>query len=164
MKTYSGIFFSVLTVPVYENPIETLDDLKMVAEIGDYSIVTTPETYYYDLFVKAQCCGSYHTIGTAINRSVQLMPESAKTGIELINREALEQHNIIFIYSQISLFFSLRSYASVNMHISSETLLLDQMAMALQKGSPLLVSMNQALVELMSLSRGVLGSIDQTPS
>ena len=103
MKTYSGVFFSVLTIPEYEEPIETLDDLERVAISGEYDIMTAPNTFYYDLFVKAEH-GPYHTIGEAIKR-VDMHPDSTQLGIELINKGALEHHNIIFIYSQVSLIF-----------------------------------------------------------
>ena len=146
MKTYSGIFFSVLSVPQYEDPIETLDDLERVAKSKEYDIVTAPNTFYYDMFTKAKCCGPYYSIGNAIKGTDVQMPDSTEMGIDLINDAAKHAHSIIFIYSQVSLFFGLRSYATVEMLVSSETLMMDQMAMALQKGSPLLLAMNQALV------------------
>ena len=146
MNTYSGIFFSVLTVPKYEEPIKTLKDLERVAKRGDYEVVTTLNTFYYDLFVKAECCGPYHTIGKAIKKTNLPLPENTRSGIELVDREALDHNRVIFIEAYVSLFFGVRTYATIEMHISSETLMMDQMAMALQKGSPLLETMNKALV------------------
>ena len=62
MQSYSGIFYSVLTIPIYKEPIETVDDLERAAMNGEHTIITLPNTFYYDLFAEAQCCGAYYRV------------------------------------------------------------------------------------------------------
>jgi len=142
MKTYGGVFYSVLTLPVYKDPIETLEDLERVALNEEYDIVTYPKSYYYQLFTKAKCCDSYHIIGQALNNTKIEMPETVETGISLVDKSRFERKPVIFFSTYITLSFGVRSYASAALHISSEALMIDQLAMALQKRSPLLKSMN----------------------
>ncbi|XP_054168915.1 glutamate receptor ionotropic, delta-1-like [Oppia nitens] len=152
MKTYSGIFFSILTVPEYDEPIESLDDLVRASKLADrYSVITVPNSAYFDLFVRSSCCSDYYYIGKNINKTSRelLMPGSTNTGIDRINEggggQGAAKRNVIFIYTSVPIFYGIRKYAKVEMHVSSETLMMDQMAMALQKGSPLLRSMNKAI-------------------
>lgn len=139
MKTYGGVFYSILTLPVYKDSVETLDDLERVALNGEYDIITFHNSYYYTLFTNAECCGAYYSIGEAIKSSSIAMPNTAEDGIISVNTK-----NAIFISSSIALSFGVRTYSSVEMHISSEALMIDQFAMALQKGSPLQKSMDNA--------------------
>lgn len=44
MKTYGGVFYSVLTLPVYKDPIETLVDLERVVLNGEYDVFTYPQS------------------------------------------------------------------------------------------------------------------------
>ena len=150
MKTYGGVFYSVLTVPEFEDPIETLDDLVAASESGHHSVVTLSGSSYLDMFVRAECelldgeCSDYYRIGQNMNRTALdiQFPESTAKGIQLINESKGKQ--IIFINTYVSLQFNVRSGATREMHISSETLMIDQMAMGLQRGSPLLNAMNKA--------------------
>src|SRR5882724_5388075 len=121
MKTYSGIFYSVLTLPEYKEPIETLDDLEKAAKSGEHSIITVPNSFYYDLFVHSPCCGAYHTIGLNIKRTERdiHLPKGTQKGIELINEAVRQERSIIFIYTDVSLTFGVRTYGMVEMHISS---------------------------------------------
>ena len=88
-----------------------------------------------------------YKIGERIKK-VEHLPENTEMGIEMINNAFARQKSVIFIYTQTSLFFATRTFAKMDMHISAETLMMDQMAMALQKGSPLLDTMNNALVNV----------------
>ncbi|CAG2166371.1 unnamed protein product [Oppiella nova] len=131
-----------------KDAIETLEDLTKAAKSSEYSIVTVPNSFYYELFIhNSPCCGAYHTIGTNINRSMTefQLPASTQMGIELISEAIRHNKIVIFIYTSVPLMFGIRTYATVEMYISSETLMMDQMAMALPKGSPLLRSMNKAI-------------------
>ena len=142
--TYNVI--ATLTVPVpfsYKEPIETLEDLEKAAMSSEHTIVTLPNTFYHDMLVNSQCCGAYYHIGQSIKRNDHL-PDNTEAAIDMINRAAEEHRSVIFVYTSIFLFFSIRTYAKVDIHTSSEALMVDQMAMALQKGSPLLDTMNKA--------------------
>lgn len=142
MKTYSGVFYSVLTLPDFKDPIETLKDLVIAAESGDYQVVTFPMSFYRELFVGAECCGDYYRIGQNMKSTDIQFPESTAQGIEMINDS--NEKTFIFINTHVSLTFGVRSNAIIHMHISSEALMIDHMAMALQRGSPLLNAMNNA--------------------
>ncbi|CAG2105347.1 unnamed protein product [Medioppia subpectinata] len=126
------------------DPIETLDDLVGAAESGKYGIITLSNSAYYDTFALAECCGAYHTIGEAIKTTEQAIkaPDTTAQGIQLIIDRSDDRYGIIFINTHISLAHGVRSGATVDMHISAETLMMDHMGMALQKGSPLLNHMN----------------------
>lgn len=143
MDSYKGLFYSVLTIPQYAAPIDTLDDLERAATSGEHTIVTMPNTFYYDMFADAQCCGAYYKIGERIKKAHH-MPENTEAAIDMINQAFGQQKSVIFIYTSVSLLFAARTFAKIDMHVSSETLMMDQMAMALQKGSPLLNTMNKA--------------------
>jgi len=142
MKTYGGVFYSVLTLPVYKDPIDTLEDLERVALSGEYDIVTYPDSYYYQFFVEAKCCDSYYKIGRAMKNSRIKMPNNLDLGIILVENSRSMDKQVIFINAKSSLMYGMKSNATMEMHISSEVFTLDHSAMALQKGSPLLDSMN----------------------
>jgi len=142
MKTYGGVFYSVLTLPVYKDPIDTVEDLERVALNGEYDIVTYPKSYYYKFFVTAECCDAYFAIGQAMKNSKIEMPSNIETGIGFVEKSMTAKH-MIFIMTIDSLTFGVRSFSSIEMHISSDVLLIDQLAMALQKRSPLYNSMEE---------------------
>ena len=146
MKTYSGIFYSVLTLPEYKEPIETLDDLEKAAKSGEHSIITVPNSFYYDLFVHSPCCGAYYTIGRNIEQTIAQthIPLTLQGVIQMINEGIDQERSVIYIDIDNILVFGIRSHATVEMYVSTETLTMDQMAMALPKGSPLLKPMNKA--------------------
>jgi hypothetical protein len=142
MKTYGGIFYSVLTLPVYKDPIETIEDLEKVALNREYHIVTYPKTYYYQFFGNAECCDAYYAIGQAMKNSLIELPKNIESAINLIENSRFMDKNVILIDTFDPLSFALRSIASIQMHISSEVLMMDQLAMALRKGSLLLEPMD----------------------
>ncbi len=144
MRTYGGVFYSVLTLPVYKDPIETIEDLERVALNRDYYIVTYPKSYYHQFFANAECCDAYHAIGRALEYSINDIewPHGIESGVNLVEKSRFMDKNVIFIMTYFALTFGIRSFASIQMHISSEVLMTDQLGMALQKGSPLLKPMD----------------------
>jgi hypothetical protein len=63
MKTYGGVFYSALTLPLYKDPIEIIEDLEKVALNREYHIVTYLKSCYYQFFVNAECCDAFYAIG-----------------------------------------------------------------------------------------------------
>jgi hypothetical protein len=146
MKTYGGVFYSDVTLPAYKDPIETVADLEKAALSDEYHIVTYPHSYYYQFFANSECCDAYYTIGEALNNSLIEMPKDLDVGIVLVENSRFMDRKVIFINTYNSLIFGMRSNASIAMHVSHEVFTIDFTAMALQKGSPLIDSMNVAYV------------------
>ena len=144
MKTYGGVFYSVLTLPEYEDPIETLTDLERVATNKEYDIFTYRRSYYFDYFTNAECCDAYHKIGQSLLDSHIDMPSDLRAAIEAVedSRHLAKSKILIMTYQAIA--FGIRSFSSVDMHLSSDALMIDQIAMAVQKGSALLQPINKA--------------------
>ncbi len=142
MRTYGGIFYSVLTLPLYKDPIETIEDLEKVALNKEYHIVTYLRSYYYQFFVNAECCDAFYAIGRQMKNSFIEMPTERESAINLVENSRFMDKNVILIDTYDPFTFALRSFASIQMHMSSEVLMMDQLAMALQKGSLLLEPMD----------------------
>jgi hypothetical protein len=142
MKTYGGVFYSALTLPLYKDPIEIIEDLEKVALNREYHIVTYLKSCYYQFFVNAECCDAFYAIGQAMKNSLIEMPTERESAINLVENSRFMDKNVILIDTFDPLSFALRSFASIQMHISSEVLMIDQLAMALQKGSLLLEPMD----------------------
>ena len=130
-----------MSIPEYEEPIVTLEDLASAANDGYHDILLLKDTSYYDSFVNTPCCGPYHDVGKGIVNSLLPMPEIGEQAIAQMGTETTR--HIIFLDDIINLFLLRRTCATVPMYISPETLFVDHMGMALQKGSPLLRTMNK---------------------
>jgi hypothetical protein len=70
------------------------------------------------------------------------MPTETESAINLVENSRFMDKNVILIDTYGSLTFALRSFTSIQMQMSLEVLMMDQLAMALQKGSLLLEPMD----------------------
>ena len=68
MKSYGGVFFSVLTVPKLESTIDTMEDLVMAAKSGQYDIILHRQSLFTKFLKDTECCDDYYIIGRAIKR------------------------------------------------------------------------------------------------
>jgi hypothetical protein len=84
MKTYGGVFYSALTLPLYKDPIEIIEDLEKVALNREYHIVTYLKSCYYQFFVNAECCDAFYAIGQAMKNSLIEMPTERESAINLV--------------------------------------------------------------------------------
>lgn len=144
MKSYGAIFYTVLSFPEREESLETLDDLERVSTSPDHFIVTIPDSFYFDVLTNTPCCGPSYVVGRHLKASKHPFPLDLQGGIKMISDAFLEDKTVIFILFADALIYGARFFATVDMHISSETLYLDQMGMAVQKGSPILPAMDKA--------------------
>lgn len=68
---YNSVFFSLLTVPEYRNPINTIDDLLNSIRDDNYAVITLQNSSYLKEFNVAKPIDRiYYEIGRNINRQV----------------------------------------------------------------------------------------------
>ena len=71
---YCASFYSLLTIPKYQKPIDTIGDLLQAAQMGFYKIITVPHGAYYDTFVNSpSALTTLHIIGQHLNRFVSFI-------------------------------------------------------------------------------------------
>ncbi len=92
--------------------------------------------------VNAECCDAFYAIGRQMKNSFIEMLTERQSEINLVENSRFMDKNVILIDTNDPLTFALRSFASIQMHMSSEVLMIDQLAMALQKGSLLVKPMD----------------------
>ncbi len=109
-----------------------------------HHIVTYLKSYYYKFFVNAESCDAFYAIGQQIKSWLIEMPTETESAINLVENSRFMDKNVILIDTYGSLTFALRSFTSIQMHMSLEVLMMDQLAMALQKGSLVLEPMDIA--------------------
>lgn len=68
-NAYSSSFYSILVVPAFGNPIDSIDDLIRVAQSDSKFIVMNGRSiYWYDLVNAKADNYVYHTLGMHLNR------------------------------------------------------------------------------------------------
>ena len=68
MKSYGGVFFSILIVPKYDVPIDSMEDLVMAANSGQYDIISHRQSLFKKMLIETECCDDYYIIGQSIKR------------------------------------------------------------------------------------------------
>lgn len=133
MKCYSGVFVSLITVPAWEDPIETIQDIEILLDKNDCIIYTA--RYLYDIAINAQCCSFEYKLGQNMKR-LKLKPNAKRdflTGVNSINKaKTLLTKKFIYITPMTILEYYCRHYTFA-FHISSSNLYMDMVGILHQK-------------------------------
>lgn len=141
---FSSIIYSVLTIPEYERPIDTLEDLLRVARDRTKSLIVRSNVAQWNEFLQASRANTsaqskvFRTIGTHLREST--VPMLTGT-LDMIPR--VEQNpKIVALGFRIGLEYRRQMYATMALHIGSGYVEQDMFGLALRKGSPLLKPFN----------------------
>lgn len=68
-NSYGGCFYSILAVPEFEAPVDTLSDLETIANSDSGRLVTFADSSYLEMFVNSTSAdGVFYTVGMHMNR------------------------------------------------------------------------------------------------
>ncbi len=68
-NSYGGCFYSILAVPEFERPVDTLADVEEIARSDSGQLVTFADSSYLEMFVNASAdAGLFYAIGQHLNR------------------------------------------------------------------------------------------------
>lgn len=138
-------FYSILAVPKFASPIDTVEDL--LAAIGDDShfIITKDQSSMLNSYLYSKPENPIHyAIGQHINRTKQLMFGNMP---ELIPRVE-SSSSVIAIASRTNIIIRQQLYASKPLHIGSGFTDQDYLALVLPKKSPLMRPFNEMIVRV----------------
>ena len=131
---YICSFYSILSIPTYDKPIDTVDDLLIVAKYDSKYIMMIKHSEYYTSMVYASP-DSYvnHLIGQHINRTKQEMIARPNDQIPLVEIDPPK----IIIASRLYLTTNRALQAHKPLHIGSENINTDLIVWLFPKKSPL---------------------------
>lgn len=133
---YCSVFYSILTVPRYERPIDTIENIAQIARSDSHFILVRRQSTYSRRFTHASPdAGLFYAIGQHIRRTRRELDASVENVIDIVENDP---RNVV-IRSRLTLVVQRLFYASKKLHIGSESLDSDLIAFMLPKGSPLRV-------------------------
>lgn len=139
---YSSVFYSMLTVPEYGRPIDTLVDLAHIASSDSHRILMKAHSGFQQRFQYSSAAKDAplidRLIGEHINRTKTTM---IRTQFELV-KTAEEQERVVVLGGKLLLTSNRFLFARRPLHIGSEGLGMTYLAVPLAKGSPLLGPFN----------------------
>ena len=137
-NAYSSIFYSILTVPKYQDSVDSVEDISKIAQSDSRLLFIRDKTSTLNSILKAgRDDEMYHQIRKHFERNKQKML-NIKEEILLVEKSSknvvLESRSILRIYR--------RMQAKKALHIGREYLGLDYISMVFPKRSPLLRPFN----------------------
>lgn len=135
MKFYSGNFVSIMAIPIWKKPIDTVEDIIQAAKSDNYLTYTARSLY--DIAMEAECCDSleYH-IGQNLKKYkvIRANNYSFPRKVQMINGYDWEAHPMVYITSRrvLSIF---GRYFIFPFHISTNNLYVDLVGLVQQKDS-----------------------------
>jgi len=150
---YSSIFYSILTIPIYDKPIDTIDDLVRVAKSDSHYLLLKGNSFYYTLFSKAKPRYTlFYTIRLHFERyilsevraifivilTITILRTKRKMIYNESEIELIESNpkNIV-IATRTFLIANRQVYANKPLHIAKESIGFDLVGPMLPKKSPL---------------------------
>lgn len=133
MKCYGAMYVSMITVPSWQKPIETLEEIKYLAERD--LILAVSSRYIYDIAMETPCCDSFEYIlkqnmqryGYKRNLSTNFWKK-----IDTLNYYPWHKINLVWITPRIILEFYLTHF-TFPFHIGKKNLYIDLIGIYHQK-------------------------------
>ncbi|KAH9401370.1 hypothetical protein TYRP_016754 [Tyrophagus putrescentiae] len=146
---YSSVFYSMLTVPEFDRPIDTQADLARIASSNSgYQILMKAHSGFQQHFQFASASNDAPTLDRLIGLHInQTKAKMIRTQFELV-KTAEERERVVVLGGKLLLSSNRFLFARRPLHIGSEGLGMTYLAVPLAKGSPLLGPFNTIIVRL----------------
>ncbi|XP_075675907.1 ionotropic receptor 60e [Dermatophagoides pteronyssinus] len=132
---YCASFYSILTIPEYERPMDTTNDILKALQDDYFKIICLKFSSYYDLFVDSpKDLTTLYMIGQHLKRSKENMTESTEEGIDIVQNDPNGRY--IYIDSKLTLSFLSKLIAKKPLHVGQGSFGVDFISVALAKHSP----------------------------
>lgn len=130
MKCYSGVFVSLVTIPTWQKPINTVQE---IVESLNRTVVYTSR-FFYDLAMAAECCDSFEYLVGENMRRHKIKRASKGNFLEKMGKFNFFDLPVEMIYiNSRSIFRFYARYFKSSFHISSTNLYLDLVGILHQK-------------------------------
>lgn len=137
-NSYCGCFYSILALPEFEPPIDTVQQLEALVLADKVRVFTYANSSYLDSFIFATPdLGPLHTIGLLINRTMGDTFMIYEDEDLITQTETPLRHNIrrVGVASSLQLAFTRRVYSHRALYIGSEALSSDNSGFIFAKRS-----------------------------
>lgn len=133
--SYSSAFYSILTVPEFELPVDTVEDIRLLASSDSkYLLVKENSSNWLNFIGAGRENRVYHTIGVHLNRTgVRFTTTLAETMSRLEEPSA----RYVILANRIVLRIYRHQYANRSLHIGRENLGIELTGYIFRKRSPL---------------------------
>lgn len=140
---YVSVYFVLMSLPEYQKPIDTIDDLNQIALSDPRTRITTyADSLYYNRMVEATAGDYYYALGANIRATNSKQFHSHREMIELMQRPEV---NTIAIATHYYLAYSRRMFTKRNFFIGQLNLRDEFEAMAFPRKSPIVGPFNRVI-------------------
>lgn len=134
--SYSSAFYSILTVPEYELPVDSVEDLSSIARSDSRTLLVKENSSNWLNFMSADPSTNrvYHTIGMHLNRSGDRFTTSL---VDVMPKLEVPSSKYVLLANRIVLQIYRHQFSNKSMHIGKENLGIELTGYIFRKRSPL---------------------------
>lgn len=149
-NSYSGCFYSILAIPEFELPIDTIADIQKISQSDRGYIITLTDSSYLQMFLTSvKEGGIFHLIGQHMNRyalrwgkgKTETLSFRTRQKMVAMDEEAVraveQRERITLIASRLYLATIRYVYSRKQLHLARDILSLDFVSFIFSKKSPL---------------------------
>ncbi|KAJ6221499.1 hypothetical protein RDWZM_000044 [Blomia tropicalis] len=137
---YSSAFYSILTIPQYEKPIDSIDALIDAVDSQNYDLINVDKSLYtYHMIYATRENYIFYKLGQNINRTHQRLIFSAKKILWEVNKNPRYIAVLVRTLAVTNIFLNQMKF----IHIARENILPDFTSFIYAKNSPLIIPFNQ---------------------
>lgn len=138
-NAYSSVFYALLTVPEYEKPIDTIEDLVRIATHDTHQIIIKDQSSVHMTIMNATPeNGVYYVLRKHLERSKRERLADISAGIPAVEADK----RVVYLTVKMGTLARVQLFARKQLHISSEALGAIYLSWVVRKRSPLMVPFN----------------------